>query len=140
MLISLATAAHERPQPSHAHELFNHQQPRVDQLCVFGSDCYELLPTHQKIPGQQARKRLIYRGESAERHLPKTPRDSASTRLMNTIPGAISSAKVCFRNCPLQADDFTGMLPPLAVRYVFSPNVSSPSQVLESGGLAVKLV
>ena len=30
MLISLATAAHERPQPSHAHELFDHQKPRVD--------------------------------------------------------------------------------------------------------------
>ena len=134
MLISLATAAHERPQPSHAHELFDHQQPRVVQLCVFGSDCYELLPTHQKVPGQQARKRLIYCGESAERHLSKTLRASASTRSSHTTPGAISSAKVCTRNCPLQADDFTGMSQPLAVRNVFSPNVSSPSQVLESGG------
>ena len=134
MPISFATAAPERPEPSHAHEPLFHKQPRVDQLCVFGSDCYELLPTHQKIPGQQARKRLIYRGESAERHLSKTPRASAPTRLMNTMPGAISSAKVCFRNCPLQANDFTGMLPPLAARNVFSPNVSSPSQVLESGG------
>ena len=134
MLISLATAAHERPQPSHAHELFDHQQPRVVQLCVFGSDCYELLPTHQKVPGQQARKRLIYCGESTERHLSKTLRASASTRSSHTTPGAISSAKVCTRNCPLQADDFTGMSQPLAMRNVFSPNVSSPSQVLESGG------
>ena len=134
MPIFFATAAHERPQPSHAHELFDHQHPRVDQLCVFGSDCYELLPTHQKVPGQQARKRLIYCGESTERHLSKTLRASASTRSSHTTPGAISSAKVCTRNCPLQADDFTGMSQPLAMRNVFSPNVSSPSQVLESGG------
>ena len=134
MPIFFATAAHERPQPSHAHELFDHQQPRVDQLCVFGSDCHELLPTHQKVPGQQARKRLIYYGESTERHLSKTLRASASTRSSHATPGAISSAKVCTRNCPLQADNFTGMSQPLAMRNVFSPNVSSPSQVLESGG------
>ena len=124
MPIFFATAAHERPQPSHAHELFDHQQPRVDQLCVFGSDCYELLPTHQKVPGQQARKRLIYCGESTERHLSKTLRASASTRSSHTTPGAISSAKVCTRNCPLQADDFTGMSQPLAMRNVFSPNLN----------------
>ena len=134
MLIFFAAAAHERPQSSHAHELFDHQQSRVDSLCVFGSDCYELLPTHQKVPGQQARKRLIYCGESAERHVSKTLRASASTRSSHTTPGALSSAKVCTRNCPLQADDFTGTSQPLAMRKVFSPYPASPSQVLESGG------
>ena len=120
--------------PYTPYELFFHKRPRVDQLRVFGSDCYKLLPTYPKIPGQQARKRLIYCGESTERHLSKTLRASASTRSSHTTPGAISSAKVCTRNCPLQADDFTGMSQPLAMRNVFSPNVSSPSQVLESGG------
>ena len=75
--------------PYTPYELFFHKRPRVDQLRVFGSDCYKLLPTYPKIPGQQARKRLIYCGESTERHLSKTLRASASTRSSNTTPGAI---------------------------------------------------
>ena len=49
------------------YELFFGERPRVDQLRVFGCDCYKLLPTYPKLPGQQARKRLIYCGETADR-------------------------------------------------------------------------
>ena len=141
MPIFFATAAHERPQPSHAHELFDHQQPRVVQLCVFGSDCYELLPTHQKVPGQQARKRLIYCGESTERHLSKTPRASASTRSSHMTPGAISSAKVCFINCPckptiIRACHSRSKLCAMCFHRMYS----LPHKCLRVGGVAVKLV
>jgi len=49
------------------YELFFNRRPRIDNLRVFGCDCYKLLPTFPKIPGQMARKRLIYCGESADR-------------------------------------------------------------------------
>ncbi len=49
------------------YELFFGERPRVDQLCVFGCDCYKLLPTYPKLPGQEARKRLICCGETADR-------------------------------------------------------------------------
>ena len=49
------------------YELFFGERPRIDQLRVFGCDCYKLLPTYPKIPGQAARKRLIYCGETADR-------------------------------------------------------------------------
>jgi len=49
------------------YELFFGERPRVDQLRVFGCDAYKLLPTYPKLPGQQARKRLIYCGETADR-------------------------------------------------------------------------
>ena len=48
-------------------ELFFGKRPRVDQLRVWGCDAYKLLPTYPKIPGQQARKRLIYLGETSDR-------------------------------------------------------------------------
>jgi hypothetical protein len=49
------------------YELFFGERPRIDQLRVFGCDCYKLLPTYPKLPGQSARKRLIYCGETADR-------------------------------------------------------------------------
>jgi hypothetical protein len=49
------------------YELFFNRRPRIENLRVFGCDCYKLLPTYPKIPGQMARKRLIYCGESADR-------------------------------------------------------------------------
>ena len=49
------------------YELWYHKRPRVDQLKVFGSDCYKLLPKFPKVPGQQAREKLIYVGETADR-------------------------------------------------------------------------
>ena len=140
--------------PYTPYELFFHKRPRVDQLRVFGSDCYKLLPTYPKIPGQQARKRLIYCGESADRvgfrcFDPISYRfstefeltfneDSASKRidaLFEYDARRDLKRKGLLHKLPLQADDYTGMSQPQqAVRNVFSPNVSSPSQVLESGG------
>ena len=49
------------------YELWYHKRPRVDQLKVFGCDCYKLLPKFPKVPGQQAREKLIYVGETADR-------------------------------------------------------------------------
>jgi transposase InsO family protein len=49
------------------YEIFHGRRPRVDNLRVFGCDCYKLLPTYPKIPGQASRKRLIYVGETADR-------------------------------------------------------------------------
>jgi len=53
--------------PYTPYELFYNKRPRVDRLRIFGCDCYKLLPTYPKIPGQMARKRLIYCGETADR-------------------------------------------------------------------------
>ena len=49
------------------YELWYHKRPRVDQLKVFGCYCYKLLPKFPKVPGQQAREKLIYVGETADR-------------------------------------------------------------------------
>lgn len=49
------------------YELFFHKRPRVENLRVFGCDAYKLLPIYPKVPGQMARKRLIYCGETADR-------------------------------------------------------------------------
>jgi len=49
------------------YEIFYGKRPRVDDLRVFGCDCYRLLPTYPKIPGQASRKRLIYVGMTADR-------------------------------------------------------------------------
>lgn len=48
-------------------EIFFGKRPRVDGLRVWGCDCYKLLPGYPKIPGQIARKRLLYVGETADR-------------------------------------------------------------------------
>ena len=53
--------------PYTPYEIFFGKRPRVDQLRVWGCDAYKLLPTYPKIPGQIARKRLIYCGETADR-------------------------------------------------------------------------
>jgi hypothetical protein len=53
--------------PYTPYELFFQKRPRINNLRVFGCDAYKLLPTYPKIPGQMARKRLIYVGESADR-------------------------------------------------------------------------
>ena len=49
------------------YELWYHKRPRIDQLKVFGCDCYKLLPKFPKVPGQQSREKLIYVGETADR-------------------------------------------------------------------------
>jgi hypothetical protein len=49
------------------HEMFTGRKPDVTHLKVWGCDCYRLLQTYPKIPGQSARKRLIYVGECPDR-------------------------------------------------------------------------
>mmetsp|Transcript_23743 Transcript_23743/g.27890 ORF Transcript_23743/g.27890 Transcript_23743/m.27890 type:complete len:458 (-) Transcript_23743:1423-2796(-) len=49
------------------YEIFHGRRPRVDQLRVWGSFCWKLIPVRNKIPGQMIRKRLIYVGESPHR-------------------------------------------------------------------------
>jgi transposase InsO family protein len=49
------------------YTIFYHRRPRVDQLRVFGCDCYKLLPNYPKIPGQMSRKRLIFVGFTPDR-------------------------------------------------------------------------
>jgi hypothetical protein len=49
------------------YELFYGKRLRVDSLRVFGCDAFKLLPRYPKIPGQMARKRLIYVGETGDR-------------------------------------------------------------------------
>ena len=46
------------------YELFHGRLPRYDNLRVWGSYCYKLLPDRKKIPGLPVRKRLIYVGET----------------------------------------------------------------------------
>ena len=53
--------------PITPYELFVGKRPRVDDLRVFGSDAYKLLPVYPKTPGNNARKRLLYVGQSANR-------------------------------------------------------------------------
>ena len=53
--------------PITPYELFVGRRPRVDDLRVFGSDVYKLLANYPKIPGNNARERLIYVGHSADR-------------------------------------------------------------------------
>ena len=49
------------------YELFYGRRPNVSNLKIWGCDCYKLLPTYPKVPGQSARERLIYVGETADR-------------------------------------------------------------------------
>ncbi len=49
------------------YELFFGRRPNVSNLKIWGCDCYKLLPTYPKVPGQSARKRLLYVGETADR-------------------------------------------------------------------------
>jgi len=49
------------------YTIFYKRRPRVDQLRVFGCDCYKLLPRYPKIPGQMSRKRLIFVGFTPDR-------------------------------------------------------------------------
>ena len=49
------------------YELFFKQRPRLGDFKVFGCDAYKLLPTYPKVPGQMARKRLIFVGFTPDR-------------------------------------------------------------------------
>ena len=49
------------------YELFYKQRPRLGDFKVFGCDAYKLLPTYPKVPGQMARKRLIFVGFTPDR-------------------------------------------------------------------------
>jgi hypothetical protein len=49
------------------YELFFGKRPNVSHLKIWGCDCYKLLPTYPKVPGQSARERLLYVGETADR-------------------------------------------------------------------------
>jgi hypothetical protein len=53
--------------PMTPYEIFIGKRPRVDDLRVWGCDAYRLEPTYPKVPGQSARRRLIYVGETADR-------------------------------------------------------------------------
>lgn len=48
------------------YELFHNRRPRYDNLRIWGSYCYKLLPVRTKIPGLPVRKQLIYVGEAAD--------------------------------------------------------------------------
>ena len=49
------------------YTIFYKRRPRVDKLRVFGCDCYKLLSTYPKVPGQMSRKRLIFVGFTPDR-------------------------------------------------------------------------
>lgn len=49
------------------YEIWYGRRPRVGQLKVFGCDCYKLLNKQPKVPGQMAREKLLYIGETADR-------------------------------------------------------------------------
>jgi hypothetical protein len=107
------------------YELFFGERPRIDQLRVFGCDCYKLLPTYPKLPGQSARKRLIYCGETADRmgyrvFDPVTYKfstqfelifdESSARKRINSLyehdARRALNDKGKLRSLPLQADDF----------------------------------
>ena len=48
------------------YELFFNRRPRYDNLRIWGSYCYKLLPVRTKIPGLPVRKQLIYIGEASD--------------------------------------------------------------------------
>jgi hypothetical protein len=142
--------------PYTPYELFFHKRPRINNLRVFGCDAYKLLPTYPKIPGQAARKRLIYVGESADRvgfrcFDPVTYKFSTEFELIFDETSARKRINALYEydarrdlkrqgllhKLPLQTDDFlSNSLPQQAVRDIFSSNVSSPHGLkpLESRG------
>jgi hypothetical protein len=142
--------------PYTPYELFFHKRPRIDNLRVFGCDAYKLLPTYPKIPGQAARKRLIYVGESADRigfrcFDPVTYKFTTEFELIFDEASARKRINAIYEydarrdlkrqgllhKLPLQANDYSAhSQPQQAVRDIFSSNVSSPHgiQPLESRG------
>jgi len=140
--------------PYTPYELFYNSRPRVDQLRIFGCDCYKLLPTYPKIPGQVARKRLIYCGETADRvgfrvFDPVTYKFSTEFELIFDEYSArkrINSlyeydARRDLKNkgklhmLPLQTDDYASRdTSQEAVRNVFTSPSPSPIAFSESGG------
>ena len=126
--------------PYTPYELFFGQRPRIDQLRVWGCDAYKLLPTYPKIPGQIARKRLVYCGETADRigyrvFDPVTYKfstefelifdeTSARKRINSLYEHDIRRAldkKGKLSKLPLLADDFANYdVPQQAVRDIFS--------------------
>jgi hypothetical protein len=141
--------------PYTPYELFFHKRPRVDNLRVFGCDAYKLLSIYPKIPGQLARKRLIYIGETADRigfrcFDPVTYKFSTEFELVFDEGSARKRINSLWeydarrdlqkqgklRSLPLEADDSkSNQNPQLAMRKVFSsPILSSPSDFQESGG------
>ena len=139
--------------PYTPYELFFNKRPRVDKLRVFGCDAYKLLPTYPKVPGQMARRRLIYVGETADRvgyrcFNPITYKfstefelifDEASSKkrilsLLEYDERRDLKKKGKLHLLPLQADDSTSKIAN-KVRDVFSsPNPSPSIGILESGG------
>ena len=49
------------------YEIFHGKRPQVDNLRIWGSYCYKLIPGMRKLPGLARRKKLIYVGETANR-------------------------------------------------------------------------
>jgi hypothetical protein len=135
--------------PYSPYELFYHKRPRVNQLRIFGCDCYKLLPTFPKIPGQAARKRLIYCGETADRvgfrvFDPVTHKFSTEFELIFDEYSArkrINSlyeydarrdlkSKGRLHTLPLLADDYAARdISQEAVRNVFTSPLSSPQVI-----------
>ena len=131
--------------PYTPYELFYGKRPRVDQLRVFGCDCYKLLPTYPKIPGQIARKRLIYCGETADRvgyrvFDPVTYKFSTEFELIFDEASALKRINSLYEydsrrdlkrqgllhKLPLQANDLLSNSPQQqAVRDIFSSIISS---------------
>ncbi len=145
--------------PYTPYELFFNKRPRVDQLRIFGCDCYKLLPTYPKIPGQSARRRLIYCGETADRvgyrvFDPVTYKFSTEFELIfdeHSAKKRINSLyehdarrdlqrKGKLHTLPLLTDDFASRdATQEAVRNVFSSPNSSPPPGSESGGAGDKV-
>ena len=140
--------------PYTPYELFFHKRPRIDNLRVFGCDAYKLLPIYPKIPGQAARKRLIYVGESADRvgfrcFDPVTYKFSTEFELIFDEASAKKRINSLYEydarrdlkrqgnlhKLPLQTDDYSSDSPPQqAVRDIFSRDLESPPSALPRSG------
>jgi len=147
--------------PYTPYELWYGRRPRVDRLRTFGCDCYKLLSRYPKIPGQMARKRLIYVGETGDRmgwrvFCPTTYTFSTEFELIfdeNSAQSRINHLKLYdarrdlakkgkLLDLPLQSDDFAPTEANIstndAVRRVFSSSQPSPAPMpLESRGRVV---
>ena len=146
--------------PYTPYELFTGKRPRIDQLRVFGCDAYKLLPTYPKIPGQIARKRLIYCGETADRigyrcFDPVTYRFSTEFELIFDEQSAKKRINSLYEHdtrralqqrgqlskLPLQADNYAVYdASQQAVRNVFSSPSTSPHILSSSGGVGADTV
>jgi transposase InsO family protein len=135
------------------YEVFHGRRPRVDQLRVWGSFCWKLIPVRRKIPGQMIRKRLIYVGESPHRigfkcFDPDTSKFTTEFELIFDEQGLSNRAQLLdsydhrkplaeseiIKQAGYELDDYN-----LAVaRHIFTPPISSGEKILPEIGGATK--